>query len=268
MSIPFPETALIGRGAQADVYLFEGQAVKLFHPGAKEDAVLYEADIQQKIYNAGLSAPRVFGISQFDDQYAIFMEHVQGISLGELIDKDPSRALEYLRLAASLQARVHQTPGTGLPSQREKLRRRIQAAPRLSEDMRQRLLARLDGLAHDSVVCHGDFHPYNLIQTKDGLAIIDWVDATCGSAQADVCRTYLLYLLHGRMAAEPYLQLYCEAAQAKREAVLAWLPVLAGARLYEAGRGDDEGLLMELVQGALPLDPAKGSSTPPPPVAP
>ncbi len=254
----FSESTLIGRGAQADVYLFEGQAVKLFHPGAHEDAVLYEADIQQKIYNAGLSAPRVYGISQLDDRYAIFMEYIQGPSLGELIDKDRSHALEYLRLAASLQASVHQTPGTGLPSQREKLRRRIQAAPKLSEETRQRLLALLDTLAYDSVVCHGDFHPYNLIQTKDGLRIIDWVDAACGSAPADACRTYLLYLLHGREAAEPYLQMYCEAAQTKREAVLVWLPILAGARLYESGRGDDEKVLMELAQGAQPMDPAKG----------
>ena len=258
MPIPFPESALIGRGAQADVYQFEGQAVKLFHPGANEDAVLYEADIQQKIYNAGLSAPRVFGISQFDDRSAILMEHIQGSSLGELIEKDISRAIEYLRLAAELQARIHQTPGTGLPSQREKLRRRIQAAPRLTEDIRLRLLTLVDELAHDSVVCHGDFHPYNLIQTSGGLAIIDWVDASCGSAEADACRTYLLYLLHGRPAAEPYLQMYCEAAHTKREAVLAWLPILAGARLYETGRGDDEGLLMELIQGALPLDPDQG----------
>ena len=258
MPIPFPETSLIGRGAQADVYLFEGQAVKLFHPGAHEDAVLYEADIQQKIHNMGLSAPRVYGISQLDDHYAIFMEHIQGPSLGELIDKDRGNAPEYLHMAASLQASMHQTPGAGLPSQREKLRRRIQGAPKLSEETQQRLLTLLAELAHDSVVCHGDFHPYNLIQAKEGLRIIDWVDATCGNAQADACRTYLLYLLHGREAAEPYLQLYCEAAQIKKEAVLAWLPILAGARLYESGRGDDEGLLMAIIQGALPLDPAKG----------
>jgi thiamine kinase-like enzyme len=115
----------------------------------------------------------------------------------------------------------------------------------------------LDSLAADEVVCHGDFHPYNIIQTEKGLAVIDWVDATCGSAQADVCRSYLLYLLHGTEVAEAYLHFYCGKANVPKEDVLKWLPILAGARLCEAGRGDDTELLLRLA-GALPLHPIKG----------
>ena len=255
MAIPFPDSARIGRGAQADVYLIDGQAVKLFHPGASEDAVFYEADIQQRIYNMGLTAPRVFGINQLDGRYAILMEYIQGPSLGELIEKDQSKAMEYLQHAAALHARMHTVSGAGLPSQQEKLFRRIQSVSQLSDAAKERLALLLQTLSGGSVVCHGDFHPYNLIQTKDGLKVIDWVDAACGSAEADAARSYLLYLLHGRAAAEPYLCMYCEATQTKKEAVLAWLPVIAGARLSEVGRGDDEALLMEIAQGLLPFTP-------------
>lgn len=257
MPNPIHPSNLIGRGAQADVYLYEGQAIKLFHPDTPEGAVLYEADIQQRVYNAGLPAPRVFGVATMDGCCAILMEHIPGPSLGRLMENDPSRAPEYLAQAAALQVQMHQTPGTGLPSQREKLRHKLLSVAALPEDTRQRLLTMLDSLADDKVVCHGDFHPHNLIQTEHGVTIIDWVDASCGCAAADACRSYLLYLLHNREAAELFLALYCRQSSIKKEAILQWLPILAGARLRENGRGDDTDLLLKLA-GALPLHPTKG----------
>ncbi len=249
MTHPIHPDNLIGRGAQADVYLCDGQAVKLFHQGTPEDAVLYEADIQQRVYIAGLSAPRVYGVVTMENRFAILMEHVPGPSLGELMEKDRSRAAEYLMQAVALQVQMHLTPGSGLPSQSEKLRQRITAASALTDSVKQRLLSLLESMASDQVVCHGDFHPFNLIYTDNGLAIIDWVDASCGSAQADACRSYLLYLLHGKEAAEYYLEFYCQQSGIEAKAILKWLPILAGARLMEAGRGDDTSLLLKLAAG-------------------
>lgn len=246
---PIHSDHLIGHGAQADVYLYDNQVIKLFHEGVSEEAVLYEADIQQRVYNAGLSAPQVYGVATMEGRYAILMEHVPGPSLGEQMEKDRPHALEYLLQAVKLQVQMNAASGSGLPSQREKLRRRISSVSMLPEDTKQRLMQLLDSLAADQVVCHGDFHPYNIIQTEKGLAIIDWVDAACGSAPADACRSYLLYLLHGKDAAEAYLHFYCEQSGVSRENVLKWLPILAGARLCEAGRGDDVELLLKLAGG-------------------
>ncbi len=246
---PIHPDHLIGRGAQADVYLYDSQVIKLFHEDVSEESVLYEADIQQRVYNAGLSAPQVYGMATMEGRYAILMEHVPGQSLGELMEKDRPHALEYLKQAIELQVQMHKSPGHGLPSQREKLRSRIASVSALPEDTKQSLLQLLDSLAADEAVCHGDFHPYNIIQTEKGLAIIDWVDASCGSAKADACRSYLLYLLHGKEAAEAYLHFYCEQANVSKEDVLKWLPILACARLCEAGRGDDVELLLKLAGG-------------------
>jgi serine/threonine protein kinase len=254
---PIHPDHLIGRGAQADVYLYDNQVIKLFHEGVSEESVLYEADIQQRVHNAGLSAPQVYGVSTMDGRYAILMEHVPGPSLGELMERDRANAAEYLKQAVKLQVQIHHKPGNGLPSQREKLRRRILSVADLPEDVKLRLLQLLDSIASDQVVCHGDFHPYNIIQTEKGLALIDWVDASCGCAPADACRSYLLYLLHGKEAAGDYLNFYCEQANVSSENVLKWLPILAAARLSEAGRGDDVELLLRLA-GVSPPHPTKG----------
>ncbi len=244
-----PHGKLIGKGAQADVYLVDGQAVKLFHQNAMEDAAFYEADLQQKIYNAGLCAPRVYGIHTVNGRAAIVMEYIHGPSLGSLMKADGSRAAEYLLQAARLQAQMHQAHVKGLPSQWDRLNQRILAASLLLKELKDRLVDRLQMLVIGSVVCHGDFHPYNILQTDQGLVVIDWVDATLGSPMADVCRTYLLYLIHSSEAAELYLQYYCQAAGIEREAVLQWLPIVAGARLSEQGRGDDTAMLLRLAEG-------------------
>ena len=41
-------------------------------------------------------------------------------------------------------------------------------------------------------VCHGDFHPDNVMMTADGPVLIDWPGATRGVPEADFARTLLL----------------------------------------------------------------------------
>ena len=241
---------LIGRGAQADVYLHDGQAIKHFHKEVSQESVLSEADIQQKIFKTGLPAPRVYGVATISGRPAIAMEYFKGPTLGNLMMEDPARIMEYLTRTVEMQVQTHKTSGEELPSQKEKLSVRIAAVTALKDECKQKLLVLLNTLAHDSAVCHGDFHPYNLIQAEQGYKIIDWADASCGTPAADACRSYLLYLLHGKEAAEGYLQLYCALSGIPREDILKWLPVQAGARLLEAGRGDDVSLLLRLAESS------------------
>jgi aminoglycoside phosphotransferase (APT) family kinase protein len=44
----------------------------------------------------------------------------------------------------------------------------------------------------EPVVCHGDFHPLNVMVDGASAAVIDWTDAGLGPREADVARTVLL----------------------------------------------------------------------------
>ena len=48
----------------------------------------------------------------------------------------------------------------------------------------------LDGPA---VVCHGDFHPLNVMVDGERASVIDWTDAGLGPRETDVARTSLLF---------------------------------------------------------------------------
>jgi thiamine kinase-like enzyme len=84
----------------------------------------------------------------------------------------------------------------------------------------------------------------NLLETAEGIKIIDWVDASSGSIGADVCRTYLLYKMNTHemadIIAETYLELYCERSKIERQEINLWIPIIAAARLSENGIREEE----------------------------
>lgn len=92
-------------------------------------------------------------------------------------------------------------------------------------------------------LCHGDFHPINVLGQTSQPLVIDWPDACRGDPSADVCRSYLLLKLHAAEIAEPYLDAYCRITNISRVTIVGWLPYVAAARLAEDVPNDFERLL-------------------------
>jgi aminoglycoside phosphotransferase (APT) family kinase protein len=149
-----------------------------------------------------------------------------------------------------LQLRIHDEPGWFLPRLRDRLHRAISRAAQLSAGEIAAMLQRLESLPEGDRLCHGDFHPFNVMGTGEASVIIDWLDATQGAPEADACRSYLLLLHNVPDTAPAYLDAYMRLSGRSREAILAWLPVLAAARLVEQVPGEIE-RLVTLVRSAL-----------------
>jgi Ser/Thr protein kinase RdoA (MazF antagonist) len=93
-------------------------------------------------------------------------------------------------------------------------------------------------------LCHGDFHPFNVLGLDEHARIIDWLDATRGEPAADVCRSYVLISAYDPGVAAAYVDAYgIERAQ-----IDAWLPLVAAARLSE-NVPDEVERLTQLAQG-------------------
>ena len=63
-------------------------------------------------------------------------------------------------------------------------------------------------MPHGDRLCHGDFHPLNILGDTLDPVVIDWLDARRGDPVADVCRSYLLLKLHAAENARAYLDAY------------------------------------------------------------
>jgi Ser/Thr protein kinase RdoA (MazF antagonist) len=134
---------------------------------------------------------------------------------------------------ARLHVQIHRLEGTHMPSQHERLRARIGATPLLDEPTRNRLLEGLGQFAAGDRLCHGDFHPFNIIGGVEAPIIVDWLDACQGVPAADICRSYLLMSVVAPAFARRYVEACSNLSGIAIDEIYRWLPFMAAARLME-----------------------------------
>ena len=101
------------------------------------------------------------------------------------------------RQLAELQTSLHaDNAPMELPAQADTLMDRISQCSLLSEEERAGALRALARMPRDEKLCHGDFHPGNVMLADRGPVVIDWIDASRGNPTADIARTSLLFLGH------------------------------------------------------------------------
>lgn len=239
---------LLGAGRTAEVYAWEqGHVIKLYRSGWKYEVAEHEARQTRIAHESGAPAPAVHGVLLDGDRPGILMDRVDGHPMSAAIDL--ARPEPVARAMAELHASLHACRAPLLRPQHEELERRIRGANGLSDAQKRQALGRLEDLPRGSALCHGDFHPDNIVLTRDGPVVIDWTDATRGHPLADVARTLILIRhahLHMtdaprqaavRAAAErfadAYLTHYAEKTGTDAEGARRWLATNAAARLSE-----------------------------------
>lgn len=121
---------------------------------------------------------------------------------------------------ARLQLRVHSHPATQFASLKTRLAANIRRAPMLSESRRITLLAALATMPDGDRLCHGDFHPHNIMGPLSHEIVIDWLVASRGDPAAEVCRSYVLLRSAAPEMASAYVDAYAEVSGKSRDAIL------------------------------------------------
>ncbi|EJQ95002.1 phosphotransferase family protein [Bacillus cereus] len=225
----------IAKGNTAEIYLCDNKVVKLFKEYLPNTESLYEAQKQKYAYSCGLHVPKVFEVTEIQGRQAIIMEYVEGESVGELLLNNLSKAEHFISICVSIQQKIHaiSVSPDEIEPMKERLYRQINSVHNLDEKQKGNILKRLDSIIFEPRLCHGDFHPFNLIMSNDDMKIIDWVDASSGDIRADVFRTYLLYSQNSVELAEMYLHIYCKNTGLSRDEIFQWAPIITAARLAE-----------------------------------
>lgn len=167
---------IIGTGNTATIQQETATIVrKQFHAHVPHAAVQQEFQNHLSIQNHFPMTPRVYN----QVNHSIRMEYLKGESLGDLMKRHPVRILRYMTTMVALQRYLHTLSVDGLPLLQERY-------PAHTE------------LVAGHTLCHGDFHPYNLLLVKEDVYVIDWMDASIGNPLMDVARTFLLLRYGGR----------------------------------------------------------------------
>lgn len=199
--------APLARGHTAEIYPWQdGYILKLFREERSLLAIEREAQVSQLVCQAGLPAPAFVEMVELHGRYGLVYERISGQPMLRVLATRPWGLSQYARWLAELQASMHRIEAPpGLPALRQRLRERIQAARNLPLESRQTVLQLLDHLPEGKQLCHGDFHPDNVLITAKGPVIIDWADATSGHPIADIARSSLL-LTHAPLPFHPAIK--------------------------------------------------------------
>jgi aminoglycoside phosphotransferase (APT) family kinase protein len=217
----------------------DGRALKLFLPDYPRAKVELEFLVTRAIHGAGLPVPKVFELVEIEGRFGIVMERIVGTSMLEHVQGRPWQFLKAVRELAELHAQIHgcQAPAP-LPTLHERMAARI-AQARLCEADKQRARVEMSKLPGGDALCHGDFHPQNVLWTARGPVIIDWETASRGPPLGDVactCRlirkaslpprspfcTRAILLVARGIIERTYVQRYLELRPGSRTEIAAW----------------------------------------------
>ena len=222
---------IIAKRSDKTVYRDGNLKIKVYDEATSKVNVLVSALNQAKIEETGLNVPKLHEVTTYEGKWVVVTDYIDGTPLDVLMEKNPEKLDEYLKMFVDLQASVHTKRAPGLLKIKEKMGMKIKQTD-FDDALKYELHARLEGMPNHVKLCHGDFNPSNVIVKDNGdMFIIDWSHATQGNASADVARTYLIFKLAGAdEIAEKYLTLFCQKTGITRSYYLRWLPIVAASQ--------------------------------------
>lgn len=195
---------LIATGYQGQVFdLGDGTVAKVFPPRTDVSEVQIEAEVAHFCAELGLSTPPVVGVKAEDGARVIRFEKVEGVTLTDMVMQSPWRMIWATQRMAQLFVNLHKIKVEGLRSMKKTLRDRIGRAPELSEWERDAALTSLEDLEDGNQLCHFDYHPGNVLVSKEQCFVIDWGDARSGAPLADITHALVLNRVDGDVQNAP-----------------------------------------------------------------
>lgn len=185
--------------------------LRLFRAGSDPQRARFEATVQNATAAMGYPAPRVFHVCLEADPLGapfIIMERLPGRIMLDAFFRPAPLFFRLPRILAETQAKLHEldhaAPGLsplkspGRPNvegEIDQMRREIDAAA--LDGLRpgvQWLESNRPAAAERPVICHGDFHPLNILLDGGKVSgVIDWSSVRVADAAYDVGATIALF---------------------------------------------------------------------------
>jgi len=245
----------LGEGREAEIFAWEdGRILRLLRdPGAIEQNQA-QASALRAIKEAGGPVPGVYGIVTVDGRPGLLMERIQGPSLLAKLAARPWTIRAAARMMAELHLRMH---AIAAPAEIVSVHERLESqmhSKRIPAELSNAGLELLGRLPTGDRVCHGDFHPDNIMVSGTDAIVIDWTNLAKGDPHADVARTMVLgrwglptdaplplrLLAKGgrHLLLRRYLSAYQRSTPLDSELLGQWEFVVAIARLAEGIAGE------------------------------
>ena len=116
----------IAKRSNKTVYRDGDLCYKVFAADYNKADIFNEALNQTRVEETGLFIPKVHELKKLDDgRLAIVMDYVEGKSLAQLIEENPSKSAQYLERLIDVQLSMNKLSSHNLNKQRDKFTRKI-----------------------------------------------------------------------------------------------------------------------------------------------
>jgi aminoglycoside phosphotransferase (APT) family kinase protein len=256
----------IARGREAEIFAWEpGIVLKLYFSADRVRAAQTELAAMNAVRDAGGPAPQGFDLIEFEGRPGLLMERIDGVDLLTRIEKQPWQVVPTGGILGRAHAALNAAEAPGIIDRlRDRLTRHLTEVGVEYPALRERGLAALARLPDGDRLCHGDFHPQNVIVAGKRTVVIDWPGAMRGDPAADVARTLMLLRLGELPEGTPafirrlekvgraflkwrYLSAYLKASSIPRSLIDEWLLPVAISRLHE-GIVEERQRLLKLIE--------------------
>lgn len=234
---------LIAKRKNKEIFVENNTVIKLYNEGHSQSDILNEALNQSRVEEySNINVPKLIEVKKIDNRWAIVSEKVEGYTISELLKNNPEAEDEYLNLFVDIQLIILSNEVPLLNRIKEKFTRKLENATNIDENTKYELLQRLQGMKNHNKLCHGDFHPSNVIVTEDqSIYVIDWAHVTQGNASADAARTYLLFSIDKKESlAEKYINLFAEKSGIEKSHIQRWIPIVAATQMTKNNPEEQE----------------------------
>lgn len=221
------EKQKIAEGNTAEIFeVDEKRVLKLFKEGYSKSVVQHEYDNHRMVSRVMENVPKLFEFVEENKRFGFIMEKVQGKSLTTLMQDDNTfdQAIEIftnLHKSWLIHNMVDAVPYT------EWMRNLFK-----EKSLDGELSDKIKHLPSGNILCHGDFHPFNIILTAEkSPVIIDFANICKAPKEYDAARTYFLF--KEVVTEKPVAELYLKKMQLEYSDIRTYIDVLEILRQYE-----------------------------------
>jgi len=260
---------LVAQGRTADIFEWEeNRVLKLYKDGFARKTAEKEFNVVRELAKKELPVPEVFELITYQKRWGVIFEKVSGPTMLEQIASNPGDIIGEARRLAELHKNFQIKVDIQLLQFKALVKKSISRVKEINGKTREKLWETLDQLTEGDKLCHGDFHPENVIIGRDKVIVIDWLTAAVGNPLADVARTSIILKLgaipHHKSEEEirvmkklrdnfykEYLKHYLKITGEDQNLIEKWEIPLAAARLEERLPLKEKRALLSFVEKCL-----------------
>jgi tRNA A-37 threonylcarbamoyl transferase component Bud32 len=184
------ELKRIGRGREAEIFAWDGGAILKLYFHAVQGRGETEAAAMRAAKAAGAPAPGIIDTVEVDGRPGLVMERCDGPDMLTQFGRKPWTVFDAGRAMGVAHAQLHAVAAPPeLRNVKDGAGPQIRSSPLVPDELREVGIAALARMPDGDRLCHGDYHPGNVILTAEGPRVIDWPNAFRGDPHADVART-------------------------------------------------------------------------------